>query len=331
MNKKVSVVIPVLNEEKNIVDLVKALYMQDYPKDRTEFIFVDGGSKDRSKDLIASECRKKDLNYRILDNPDKTAPYAFNLGIKNASGEIIVIMSAHSLYKSDYITNGVRHLAESDASNVGGYINVVGRGKIGKGIAAMQSSVFGVGATDYRLSRETKYVDTVPFGTFYRSLVDEIGYYNVELPRNEDNECNHRIIESGRKILLVTDMEITYFCRETIKALVENGLANGSGVGYTAVQYPGVLSLKYFVPLAFVCSLVGLPVLYAATKNKLFKYAFVLETGAYALLDAYFSSKADTDIRTKGLMLGLFPAFHISYGIGTVKGLIKGVRKRISQ
>lgn len=323
---KVSVIIPVLNEEKNVVDLINALYEQDYPKSLTEFIFVDGGSKDDSKRLINEQCKIKGLNYRVLDNPNKTAPYAFNLGIKNSSGEIIVILSAHSVYKTDYISNGVRHLIESDADNVGGYLITVGRGRMGKSIAAVLSSWFGVGGSDFRISKDTKYVETVPFGTFYKSLIDQIGEFNVELPRNEDNEFNYRIIEHGGKILMVSDMEIVYYCRETLGELLKMGFANGAGVGYTAIKYPKVLRLKYFIPMLFFLSLIVIPTAAVITDSKAIKVAFLTELLLYLSLDFAFTFKADVDKKTKMPMPALFPAFHISYGAGTIKGVIKGIK-----
>lgn len=327
--KKVSVIIPVLNEEKNIVHLVDALYKQDYPKELLEFIFVDGGSEDNSKQLIMEQCESRELRYKVLDNPDKTAPYAFNIGISNAEGEVIVILSAHSSYNNDYISNGVKHLTESDADNVGGYLTTVGRGKLGKSIAAVLSSWFGVGGSDFRLSKETKYVETVPFGTFYKSLVDEIGGFNVELPRNEDNEFNHRIIEHGGKVLMVSDMEIIYYCRETIEELARMGFANGTGVGYTSVKYPKVLKPKYFIPLLFVLSLLSLPLIAGITDSKIVKGIYIIEVISYVVLDLLFTSKADVNFKSKIPMVGLFPVFHISYGLGTVKGLFKGFLSKV--
>ena len=326
--KTVSVIIPVLNEEKNIAELIKALREQDYPKELTEFLFVDGGSDDNSKKLIHEYCSAENLNYFVLDNPNKTAPYAFNLGLKKASGEIIVILSAHSVYKKDYISNGVRHLLESDADNVGGYLVTKGRGKIGKSIAAVLSSWFGVGGSDFRISKETKYVDTVPFGTFRKSLINEIGGFNVELPRNEDNEFNYRIIENGGKILMVSDMEIIYYCRETIKELVKMGFSNGSGVGYTSVRYPKVLKIKYFIPLLFVLSLLILPFIAVLTDTKCIKFILSCEMISYIMCDIFFTFKSKVDIKSKLPMLALFPAFHISYGLGTLNGLFLGLKRK---
>ena len=324
--ERVSTIIPVLNEEQNIEDLVEALARQDYPKEYNEFLFVDGGSKDNSKALIKKWCEEKKMNYSILDNPNRTAPYAFNLGIQHAKGDIIVILSAHSGYQTDYISKCVSHLLESDADNVGGHLKTVGRGPMGKCIAAVLSSWFGVGGSDFRISSETKYVDTVPFGTFRKTLIEKIGGFNVELARSEDNEFNYRIRMNGGKILMLSDVEIDYYCRETVSELVRMGFANGKGVGYTAVHYPKVLKYKYFVPLVFAVSLVGLSIL-SLFPLPVFRWLLLAEVVLYCACDWYFTMKTRVKAGDKCKVFGLFPLFHLSYGFGTIRGLLTGLKK----
>ena len=325
--EKVSAIIPVLNEEAHIEELVRALSEQDYPKEDIEFLFVDGGSTDNSKERIDEWCRTYQIQYSILDNPNRTAPYAFNLGMKHAEGDIIVILSAHSSYQKDYVSKCVRHLIESDADNVGGHLKTVGRGRVGRSIAAVLSSWFGVGGSDFRISNETKYVDTVPFGTFRKELVDRIGGFNVELPRSEDNEFNYRIRKNGGKLLMLSDVQIIYYCRETVSELVKMGFANGKGVGYTVVKYPEVLRLKYFIPMLFVLSLIVLG-LASLSPIGFFKWILSAELIAYFLCDLFFTIKTDVKASEKLLVFVLFPLFHISYGLGTIRGLISGFMSR---
>ena len=48
----ISIVMPVYNEEKYIEECIKSLLKQDYPKEDMEWIFVDGGSQDKTKEII---------------------------------------------------------------------------------------------------------------------------------------------------------------------------------------------------------------------------------------------------------------------------------------
>ena len=50
----VSVVLPVFNEERHIEACLDSVLAQDYPPDRYEVIVADGGSTDRTRDIV--EC-----------------------------------------------------------------------------------------------------------------------------------------------------------------------------------------------------------------------------------------------------------------------------------
>ena len=58
MEKLLTIVVPIYNEERYIKECIESLFEQDYPKDDMEWIFVDGGSKDKTKEII-EEYQKK--------------------------------------------------------------------------------------------------------------------------------------------------------------------------------------------------------------------------------------------------------------------------------
>ena len=86
----VSIVMPVYNEEKYIVNCIDSLLQQDYPQDFMEWIFVDGMSNDNTKQLIQRYIEKYPALIKVYDNPNKTVPYAMNIGISNAKGKYII-------------------------------------------------------------------------------------------------------------------------------------------------------------------------------------------------------------------------------------------------
>ena len=91
----VSVILPVRNEEKFIVDCTRSIFAQDYPREKMEVIFVDGCSTDRTVALL-EELQKEYPQIRILHNPNKTVPYAMNIGIRACKGPYIVRLDAHA-------------------------------------------------------------------------------------------------------------------------------------------------------------------------------------------------------------------------------------------
>lgn len=82
---------------------------------------------------------------------------------------------------------------------------------------------------------------------------------------------------------------------------------------------PGAMGVRHFVPLAFVLSLIVLPLL--SLVLGWVKYLLIAELAAYLLLDVLFSAKAANNPREFFALLFLFPLFHISYGVGSLEGI----------
>lgn len=312
----VSVIIPMLNEEKYIENCINSLINQTFPKCQMEWLLIDGDSNDNTVAI----CRKyeKDNPIRILRNPDKKTTYALNLGIKESIGKYIVRMDAHALYDNNYIEKCVYYLENTDADNVGGIAITEAKGFVGTAIAKMLSSTFGVGGSAFRVSNESGYVDTVPFGAFRREVFERIGLFNNDLPRSEDNDINARIRESGGKIWLSNEIRFTYYCRDNVRDILSMGLKNGNALFHTLRVNKEAMSLRHFVPFLFFLSILILPVL--SLLCPVFKYIFITEWALYQLLDFYFSFIKNGKYGV--VLLWLFPLFHFVYGLGSFIGLL---------
>lgn len=314
-NTPVTVIMPVYNEEKYIVDCIESLCKQTYGLDKIEWLFIDGMSSDKTVELIESFSDR--LNLKILNNEKRKVTYALNIGIENATGDIVIRMDAHASYAEDYIEKCVYNLLNSDADNVGGVAETVGRGFVGAANAEILSSKFGVGNSRFRTGAASGYVDTVPFGAFRREIFDKIGRFNVDLPRSEDNDFNSRIRASGGKVYLSTDIRFKYYCRDTVGGLLNQGIKNGNSLFLTLRKNPKAMSVRHFIPFLFVLSLIVVPIV----SIFFFPFVWVLtaELGLYLLLDICFSFQG----KKKHFFYKLFmyPLFHISYGIGSWLGL----------
>ncbi|MBQ8093739.1 MAG: glycosyltransferase family 2 protein [Clostridia bacterium] len=318
----ISLVLPIRNEERYIEACVESIFRQDYPSDRMEVIFVDGCSEDRTVELLEN-MRQRFPQIRILNNPNKTVPYAMNIGIRNSTTEIIVRLDVHAEYMPDYVRLSVETLLTRECENVGGVVDTRGRGFMGEAIAAMLATPLGVGNSQFRTTDEDAYVDTLPFGCFHRALFDRIGYYDERMTRNQDNELNYRIRKSGGKVFLNHKVKSIYYCRDTLKGIMRMGFMNGKWNVITMALVPGSMSVRHFVPMAFVLSTVLLVLLTLVTRSMFFGGLLALEWGAYLLLDLFYSY----DIaRVKGIRffpveLILYPLFHFAYGTGSMTGI----------
>lgn len=317
MNNKiiVSVIIPMLNEEKYIEDCINSLICQTFSKHKMEWLLIDGDSEDNTVDI----CRKYENDYpiRILQNHDRKTTYALNLGIKESIGKYIIRMDAHALYDENYIEKCVYFLENTDADNVGGIAITEAKGFVGTAIAKMLSSTFGVGGSSFRVSNESGYVDTVPFGAFKREVFEKIGLFNHNLPRSEDNDINARIRESGGKIWLSNEIRFKYYCRDNVRDILSMGLKNGNALFHTLRINKSAMRLRHYIPFLFFFSVFLLPILTILCSA--IKYFVISEWALYLILDFYFSFIKNGKYGI--VMIWLFPLFHCIYGLGSFIGL----------
>ena len=314
----VSVIVPLLNEEKYIEKFLNSLINQTYPQEYMEWILIDGDSTDRTRDIIEKYIVQKELPIKLLINKKRKTPYALNMGIKASNGKYIIRLDAHAEFYPNYIEKCVYYLENTDADNVGGIAETSANTFIGKAISQMLSTKFGVGGSDFRIGGGNKYVDTVPFGAFRKEVFDRVGLFNTELLRSEDNDMNARIRNSGGKIWLAEDIRFKYYCRDTIQGILKMGLKNGNALFFTYKENPKAMSCRHFVPFLFLISIVLLPAL--SFVFPAFIILFIMEVIAYMSLNIYYSFF--NKLPQYGFInIWLYPLFHIIYGIGSLLSL----------
>ena len=321
-----SVICPIYNEEKYIAQFLDSLLQQDYPKDDLEILLVDGMSKDRTRVIVADYTAKYPF-IRLIDNPDKIVPYGMNRGIDAAKGDIIIRLDAHASYQPDYFSVLVNGLKRLGADNVGTVCKTDVLNKTTKTLAIREvlGNKFGVGNSTFRTGiTEEKEVDTVPFGCWRKEVFEKYGKYDVRLVRNQDIELNKRIIRGGGKIYILPDTYCTYLARETWHALAKNNYGNGKW-NILTVYYTKMfssLSLRHFIPLLFVLSLI-VPLLLA-----LIWWPFALVTAvsllAYIGMLSFVSAKLAMQKHLNFFYLLItFFVLHLSYGWGSLMGILK--------
>ena len=320
-----SVICPIYNEEKYIVQFLDSLLNQDYPKDNLEILLIDGMSKDRTREIVAEYSTRHPFIH-LVDNPDKIVPCAMNRGIDAAKGDVIMRLDAHTSYQPDYFSVLVNGLKRLQADNVGTVCKTDVLNKTPKTLAIREvlSNKFGVGNSTFRTGIDHEQeVETVPFGCWPREVFEKYGKYDVRLVRNQDIELNKRILRGGGKIYILPDTYCTYLARETWRALAKNNYGNGKW-NILTVYYTKMfssLSLRHFIPLLFVLSLI-VPLLLA-----FIWWPFSLVSAASLLAYTGLLSAVSMKIAlTKKLnffyLLTTFFVLHLSYGWGSLMGIL---------
>lgn len=327
MSVEVSIIIPCRNEEAFIGKVLENIREQDYDLNKLELLVVDGRSDDTTAAIVRKYASKHSF-VRLLDNPFGVVPQAMNIGIREARGEVIVRMDAHSIYPVNYVSRLVSELKRLDADNVGGVWDTrPGNDTLmARAIAKATSSPFGIGNAQYRLEQnEVKQVDTVPYGCYRASVFEQIGLYDEELVRNQDDELNARLINNGGKIFLIPDVRIKYFARAELDKMMKMFYQYGLFKPLVNKKLGKPATVRQFFPPALVLANMG--ILIALFTPRAY-YAFFAVWAPYLLLAGLFSKSAafkDRDVPLAMLLPVVFIAIHLSYGWGYLVGVVKFV------
>ena len=218
----VSVVIPCLNESHHIECTVRSLL--DGTVQQVEVVVVDGGSNDGTLELLGA-LSAEDSRLVVLHNPRRITPISLNIGIQAARGKHIAILGAHSEPAPDWVEANLPALhAVPEAVAVGGVLETISETGMGRVIAAVLSSPFGVGNSRFRTGGAAGFVDTVVFGCYRRRAFDG-GLFDEQLATNQDDEFNIRLTARGEKMYFDPSIQCRYHCRPTWKKLAKAVLA----------------------------------------------------------------------------------------------------------
>jgi cellulose synthase/poly-beta-1,6-N-acetylglucosamine synthase-like glycosyltransferase len=326
---RVSIIVPCRQEVESIGRCLDSILAGDYPLDRLEILVVDGLSDDGTREVVERYAREFPC-VKLVENPRRTTPAALNTGIRLAAGEVIMRVDAHAFYPPGYVSQLVSWLDRSGADNVGGVI-VTRPGNAGApavAIAQALSHPFGVGNSLFRVGvGKPRFVDTVPFGCYRKSVFERVGLFDEAMVRNQDDEFNMRLIRGGGRILLVPDVRIEYVARDTMAKVAGMAFQYGSYKPLGAAKLGGIFTLRQLVPPVFVLCLLGLAIGSLVAREA--RMALSVVTGFYlaAGAAAAMSVRERTGLISRALMLPVFATLHVSYGIGYLVGLGKLVRR----
>lgn len=326
MRPTVSIIVPCYNEQDSIGRLLDAISAQTYPRERTEVLIADGMSQDGTRKAIAAfQQSHPDPVVRIVDNPERTIPSALNLAAGVAQGEFIIRLDAHSIPNANYVQKSVQDLESGKGTNVGGIwiIRPGGKGWIAAGIAAAAGHPLGAGDASYRLKANAGPVDTVPFGAFRRSVLDEVGKFDETLLTNEDYEFNTRIRRSGGVIWLDPEIKSEYVARANLTELARQYWRYGYWKLRMLLRYPDSIRWRQAIPPVFVLSLVVLVLLSFVWRQALLALATEVVIYVAALTVAGVSLAA----RARRILVGLgaelaMMTMHAAWGGGFLWSLV---------
>lgn len=325
---KVSIVIPTLNEERYIAALLDSIDAQTYPRDHVEVIVADGGSSDATRAIVEQRSEQASAgSVRLVENALGSTAGGLNTGAKEATGEVIIVVGAHSELDRDFVRANVAALQESGAAATGGPIETVGEGEAAAAIAAAMSHPFGVGDARFRYATEPGDVDTIAFAAYRREVFDVLGGFDLARDKAEDDDFNYRLRKQGGRLYLTPAVRSTYYSRASFSGLWKQYSGYGAAKGRAFMDDPGALGPRHFVPMAVVVGGATLLALSPFVRNA--HRTLKLLGTLYGAAAIFSGRRAASRTGANPWLTALaFPVMHGSYGSGMALAIFKEWRSR---
>jgi succinoglycan biosynthesis protein ExoA len=257
LNPGVSVILPILNEERDLSECISAILQQKYDG-KLEVILALGPSTDMTNQ-IAKSLAQSDSRIKLVDNPTGKTAAALNLAIAAASFEIICRIDGHAEISDTYIKTAVEIMNQTGAVNVGGLMNAAAAGGFQSVVARAMRSRIGVGASKFHTGGEAGAADTVYLGTFKKSAILQAGGFDEKYIRAQDWELNHRLRLNGGVIWFDPRLVVTYRPRDTFGKLAKQYFEYGRWRRAVSRKHQGTVNYRYLAPpIALVVNLLSL-------------------------------------------------------------------------
>ena len=309
-----SIICPVLNEECHIEGIISS-FINNCPQP-SELFIADAGSTDRTREIVLKWSGEYP-NIFLIHNPKKYVSFAFNTCFEKSSGKYLALLGAHTTYSDSFFKYAMLYLETAECDAVGGPLIQSAYTRLGKSIAYCMSSKFGVGGTEFRTSIIKQYVDSVAFAFYRREVFEKVGLLDEQLVRNQDDEFHYRMNAAGLRILMVPEMQCTYYVRENLSSLFKQYYQYGLFKPLVLKKVRSGLRFRHIIPASFTIYIfLIIPLSFVV------KWLSVIPLILYISLNFYFSLQTPL-LATKVRAFLVFPVLHISYGIGFLSGLRK--------
>lgn len=317
----VSIIVPCHNEEGFIDGFIENVLEQDYIG-ISEILIAEGQSTDSTR-VRLDQWSTRDARILVVDNDAGIVSTGLNRAIEKSSGRIVVRMDVHTKYAPNYVSNCVSVLLESKAANVGGPWRAAGDTFLQKAIsAAFQSRFSSGGAMSHDVTYEGP-VDSVYLGCWWRDTLVDVGMFDEELVRNQDDELNLRLVRAGCVVWQSPRIRSSYSPRNSLTALFRQYFQYGYWKLRVIQKHSSPAAIRHLIP--GLTLLIGFLLALLSVKFTLAAYALALSVSLYFGLSIMFSVSLainNSDWRLVPLLPLIFAMFHFGYAAGSVKGYI---------
>lgn len=183
----VSVIVPMYNSEKTIIDCLNSIKNQTYIHKIKQIIVISDGSTDNSVKLVKKYSKENPkLPIIILEKENGGVSSARNEGMKIATGKYIALLDSDDVWLQKKIERQLTILEENpEIDFLGCNSNKKGLNILGRKI----NSLYKANIKDLCI----KCFPSTPAAIFKRSIIEEIGFFDEEQKYGEDMNYFNKI------------------------------------------------------------------------------------------------------------------------------------------
>lgn len=310
----VSVIMPILNEERYLAEAVSSVLDQEYAGE-LEVVLAIGPCVDRTQQ-IAEDLAARDSRITLVANPSGRTPDGLNAALAVAKHEIIVRVDGHGELSAGYIDTAVRVLGQTGAANVGGLMLAEGTTDFERAVATAMKSPLGLGGARFHVGGKPGPSKTVFLGVFQREWLRRVGGYDSAYARAQDWELNWRIRQAGGTVWFTPELSVTYRPRPNLSALARQYFRTGQWRRRLVKQHPESLNLRYLTPPVALVGIVA-----GAVGGLAWRPLLVLPLGYAGLIGlGGVLIGAQEGAKVAARMPAVLATMHLSWGAGFLRG-----------
>jgi len=221
---KVSVILITKNSGATVQKSIESIFQQSRQPD--EVVVVDGDSDDGTLDVV------KKYPVKLVTEPGLGFGHARNLGVKNASGDILYFIDSDCYAEPNWIETTLPHFDSNP-----GIAAVTGRTNLWNTESAVARFLACVGDR-MNMPKQRKYMQIAPTMNLAlrRKVVDEVGGFNETLIRCEDTDLTYKISKS-HKILYEPNAVVWFKGSPTLSAASRKCIRHFTGVGQLFAEH----------------------------------------------------------------------------------------------
>lgn len=264
----VSIVVACLNEENNIGPCLESLLALDFPSDRMEIVVSDGGSADRTTEIVA-QYQEKYSSIKLISARKKWTSTVRNDGVKAASYDYIAFVDADCEVPEEWLKtltdNYLKYQSQIEGLAAVGGANILPQDSQGflKAIGIILDSYLGsLGSVQGMILKEPCQIESVSTvnALYLKKVINEInGFDESLLDQGEDADLNFRLRQKGYQFMFIPGSFVWHKMRSSPRKWFNNMFRYGKARARLLKRHPEMRKLSFALPLIFLASLALLP------------------------------------------------------------------------